>query len=79
MKAYLRVSLLLASPFLLVACASTQGTAYGEKPAVNENVVQDAVYVATVENIAKQRGTRVVWVNPPYKRVPVNATASAPD
>lgn len=79
MKAYLRLSLLLATPFLLVACASTQSTAYGDRPAANENVVQDKLYVATVEKIAKQRGTRVVWVNPPYKRVAANATASAPE
>jgi hypothetical protein len=27
----------------------------------------DGKYVAVVEHIAKQRGTRVVWVNPPKK------------
>ncbi len=75
MKA-LSSSLLLAAPLLLLSgCASTQKTAYGDAPAHStETIVEDGRYVALVEAIAKQRGTRVVWVNRPKKRV---ATADA--
>lgn len=70
MKAYLRISLTVAALLLLSACASTQKTAYGDAPTRKvETMVQDHLYVATVEKIARQRGTRVVWVNPPKKRV----------
>ena len=70
MKAYLGTSLLIATLLLLSGCASTQKTAYGDAPERKvESMVQDNVYVAAVERIAKQRGTRVVWVNPPKKRV----------
>ncbi|NDK39929.1 hypothetical protein DT603_13880 [Pseudoxanthomonas gei] len=56
---------------LLSGCASTQGAAYGDAPKpLHETLVQDDQYVALVEQIAKQRGTRVVWVNTPRKRVP---------
>lgn len=75
MKACLGASLLVAT-LLLSACASTQKTAYGETPQSKETIVQDAHYVVLVEQLAKQRGTRVVWVNPPKKRISV-ATAAA--
>jgi len=70
MKASLS-SLLFVAPLLLLAgCASTQHAAYGDSPRHTEdNIVQDGQYVALVEHIAKQRGVRVVWVNPPRKRV----------
>lgn len=78
MKAWLS-SLLVVAPLLLVAgCASTQKTAYGDKPArSHETIGQDGKYVAWVEKIARQRGTRVVWVNPPNKRV-ARTLAAAP-
>ena len=61
MKAYLGTSLLIATLLLLSACASTQKTAYGDAPERKvETLVQDNVYVAAVERIAKQRGTRIV-------------------
>ena len=70
MKAYLCISLTAATLVLLSACASTQKTAYGDEPTREvETVVQDHLYVATVEKIARERGTRVVWVNPPKKKV----------
>ena len=68
MKAILSFAVVSSALLLLTACAST-GTAYEKAPAQHENVVTDNVYVAVVEHIAKQRGTRVMWVNPPKKRV----------
>ena len=68
MKAFLSLAVVSPALLLLSACAST-GTAYEKAPMQNESVVTDTVYVAVVENIAKQRGTRVMWVNPPKKRV----------
>ena len=68
MKAFLSFTVVSLAMLLLTACAST-GTAYEKAPAQHESVVTDNAYVAVVERIAKQRGTRVVWVNPPSKRV----------
>lgn len=68
MKAFLSFTVVSLALLLLTACAST-GTAYEKAPAQHESVVTDNAYVAVVERIAKQRGTRVVWVNPPSKRV----------
>ena len=68
MKAFLSFTVVSSTLLLLTACAST-GTAYEKAPAQNEKVVTDKVYVAVVEQIAKGRGTRVMWVNPPKKRV----------
>lgn len=68
MKVFLRFTAVSLPLLLLTACAST-GTAYEKAPAQHENVVTDNTYVAVVEQIAKQRGTRVMWVNPPKKRV----------
>ncbi len=64
-------SLLFAVPLLLLpGCASTQKTAYRDTPAPStQTIVEDARYVALVETMAKRRGTQVVWVNPPKKRV----------
>ncbi len=61
---------------LLPACASTQKAAYGNAPMQGEVMVVDARYVALVEIMAKQRGTKVMWVNTPVKRVV--ATADTP-
>lgn len=68
MKAFLSFTVVSLPLLLLTACAST-GTAYEKAPAQHESMVTDSVYVAVVENIAKQRGTKVMWVNPPKKRV----------
>ena len=68
MKAFSSLIVVALSVLLLSACAST-GTAYEKAPAQHENIVTDNTYVALVEHIAKHRGTRVVWVNPPKKRV----------
>jgi len=68
MKAFLSFTVFSSTLLLLTACAST-GTAYEKAPAQHEEVVTDKVYVAAVEHIAKGRGTRVMWVNPPKKRI----------
>jgi hypothetical protein len=75
MKAFLSFAVVSSTLLLLTACAST-GTAYEKAPPQHETVVTDNVYVAVVEQIAKQRGTRVMWVNPPKKRIvePVAST-----
>ena len=72
-------SLFVVAPLLLVAgCASTQNAAYSERPAQSHEITsQDSEYVALVESIAKQRGTQVVWVNPPKKRI-AESVAAAP-
>lgn len=58
---------------LLSGCASTQKTAYGNAPMQSETTVVDQRYVSLVEHLARQRGTRVVWVNTPKKRAVVVA------
>ncbi|MGH8061373.1 MAG: hypothetical protein ACREO7_05085 [Pseudoxanthomonas sp.] len=75
MKAFLSFTVVSLPLLLLAGCAST-GTAYEKAPAQRESVVTDTTYVAVVEQLAKQRGTRVMWVNPPKKRVaePVAST-----
>ena len=71
MKALYRIAT-LSFGLALVGCASTQ-TARIAPPAVPGAVVMDDRYVSMVDNIAKQRGTVVVWINPPKKQVPVVA------
>lgn len=56
-------------------CASMQRES-GYVPQVTPvTVVQDAEYVARVEQLAKRRGVGVVWVNPPKKRLPLVASS----
>ena len=75
MKAFMGFTAASSSILLLSACAST-GTAYEKAPARQGRMVTDSAYVAVVENIARQRGTWVMWVNPPKRRVvdPVAST-----
>ena len=73
MKAALRIAI-AASPLLLLgACATTDDMAGGPEPmrvvASDTVFVTDQAYIDTVNYLAKRRGTRVVWVNPPKKRV----------
>ena len=75
MKVFLSVSIVSLGLLLLTSCAST-GTAYEKAPPKHESMETDKLYVATVEHFAKQRGTRVVWVNVPKKRV-VESVANA--
>lgn len=50
---------------LLAACATSDEMAAGE----NVRIVQNDEYVAVVEELAKRRGVRVQWVNPPDRRI----------
>lgn len=62
--------LALAAGALLAGCATTD-------PALMSNRYQmDTAYVQAVENLARNRGVSVHWVNVPERRVPV-ATAAA--
>lgn len=73
-----RLSLLccaLVLAALSTGCASTQ-SAMHDKPLMQRDTEVDKVYVTYVDNVAKQRGTRVFWVNPP-KRTVVKPIASA--
>ena len=70
MKVSLGFALGSTAVLLLAGCASTHEVARSPAPVHPEgSIVQDQVYVAVVEKIAKQRGTRVVWVNPPKKQM----------
>ena len=59
-------TLLLAA--LSAGCTSTQ-SAMRDAPLMQRETQIDQVYVAYVDGEAKQRGTRVVWVNPPKRTV----------
>lgn len=78
MKTLLRIATLSFGLVLLVGCASTK-TAYRDAPpqqrTAGSSTEVDERYVAIVESIAKQRGTQVMWVNKPTKRV--NTVAAA--
>ena len=78
MKTLLRIATLSFGLVLLAGCASTK-TAYRDAPpqqrSAGFSMEVDERYVTLVENIAKQRGTRVMWVNKPVKRV--NTVAAA--
>jgi hypothetical protein len=51
---------------MLAGCASQNSAARANIP----HDVDDANYVATVENYDRSHGIDVHWVNPPQKRVP---------
>lgn len=78
MKAMLSIAVLSLWLVGLAACSST-GTksAYVAPQQVGHATykevrdVPDAQYVAEVDWIARHRGVRVQWVNPPLKRVVV--------
>jgi hypothetical protein len=55
----------------LAGCASTSEYA-SIAPSTDSSFVTDTKYIATVEELAKHRGIRVKWVNPPVKRVARN-------
>ena len=61
---------------LLSGCASTQTARMSDKTLMQRQTDVDEVYVGYVNAIAKQRGTAVMWVNPPKKRMsgPIAAT-----
>jgi cell wall-associated NlpC family hydrolase len=73
MKAMFKVAAVSVGSLLLTACANTHYVTKSSAPAAPAAPAEastgdvDGKYVAVVEHIAKQRGTRVVWVNPPKK------------
>lgn len=66
MKATHLASVLAVSAVMLAGCASQDQAARATIP----HDVDDAAYVATVENYDRTHGIDVRWVNPPQKRVP---------
>lgn len=67
-----RLNCLACALFLtvsLVGCASTQTARTSDAPLMQRQTQVDEDYVGYVNTVAKQRGTRVVWVNPPKKTV----------
>jgi hypothetical protein len=64
MKA-VRITLCGIAVSVLAGCAST--SEYVDE----SRHVQDDQYVSAVEEIAKRRGVRVHWVNPPDRRIVV--------
>jgi len=79
MKTLLRIATLSFGLVLLVGCASTK-TAYREAPpqerAAGTSIKVDERYMAHVENVARQRGIKVLWVNKPQKRMLGTVAAS---
>lgn len=79
MKTLLRITALSLGLLLLVGCASTQKTTYRDAPSsrpqqqIMEYTGHDARYMAMVEDMARERGIQVVWVNPPRKQAPAVA------
>jgi hypothetical protein len=73
MKASFRYALAAAPLLLLGACATTDEMAGAPRAmdvvATDTEFVTDEEYILTVNYLAKRRGTRVVWVNPPKVRV----------
>ena len=70
MKTIASFPLICLSTLLATGCA-TDGNRYSKTlaPAQAGDLVVNGRYVVAVEQLAKQRGTRVVWVNKPTKRV----------
>ena len=65
MKTFHRASIMALALVGLGGCAGMQ-----DKSAMYPNqVVDDSVYIAQVEHLARARGVSVRWVNPPQKRV----------
>lgn len=61
---YLAIAVAVAG---LSACA-TMDERYAMRPSSDYQIRTDKHYVATVEHIAKHKGVRVFWVNPPVER-----------
>jgi hypothetical protein len=73
MNTLLRFAAVGAAVAALSACASTHtqlAKAPAPAPAQHEpgTLIEDTVYMGRVEHIARSRGVRVRWVNPPLKR-----------
>jgi hypothetical protein len=68
MKVAIAMGLFALSMVAMGGCSSMQ-----DKATVARSVeVDDADYVARVENLALRRGVIVQWVNPPTRRIVTN-------
>ncbi|WP_448673020.1 hypothetical protein [Pseudoxanthomonas mexicana] len=66
----LNVLVVVLSVSLVSGCASTRTAVAPDSPTWAPRQTQvDERYVSYVNALAKQRGTRVYWVNPPVKTV----------
>lgn len=63
-KARIRLLLPLTAAGLLASCASMDDR-MAAGPSGEVRTVNDAEYIAVVENMAARRGVKVQWVNPP--------------
>lgn len=68
MNVRFRFVVLSLSALALTACASMDERST-LAPQSHSGYVQDGEYVAAVEYVAKRRGVKVLWVNPPERRV----------
>ena len=64
MNARTRLLLPALAAALLAGCATTDDRGM-LSPGYDAQMVNDAQYIAVVENLAKRRGVRVHWINPP--------------
>jgi hypothetical protein len=60
-----RTVLAAAAMVMLAGCASDGSAKLTRHEGVMRN---NAEYMGAVENIARRRGVRIVWMNPPEKR-----------
>lgn len=67
MKTVLRLALLLLPLAGLAACATTDDQRAASMPHPSLQT-QDHQYVSRVEEVARKRGVRVAWINPPMNR-----------
>ena len=67
MRSRTRLFLIASAATLLASCASTDDRST-LAPGNQGTMVNDAEYIAGVENMAARRGVKVEWVNPPKVR-----------
>lgn len=65
MKSTIAASIFALSMLTMGGCSSMQDRSTMSQP----HDVDDAEYIAQVEQTARSRGVSVHWVNPPQKRV----------
>jgi hypothetical protein len=65
MKPIVAASLATMSLLVLAGCSTMHDTS----SMANKGDVEDSAYVARVEQVARNRGVSVRWVNPPRKHV----------
>jgi hypothetical protein len=65
-----RLAFISPGLLILAGCASTSEPGLDPSLATTqtERGNYDKRYVATVQHLADERGTRVIWVNPPRKK-----------